>query len=153
MITIATTISDSLLKAIGPDSPPVRKAKFRNFAHAAAAIRRDARQSLKRAPKEQRRRARRRGGKIVRRAGQSGSQPGSPPHTRGRLKAAIVFDATERGAVIGPRASVVGESASAHEFGGSFKGQEFPERPFMGPALNRNLSRFADSWAGSIGEQ
>lgn len=110
------------------------KAAFRNFGHAAAAIRKSARESLVKA--------------------EGPSEPGSPPHThRGQfLKRAILFAADKEGAVIGPRESVVGQAGSAHELGGEYKGQQFPQRPFMVPALTANLDRFAQEWAGSIGE-
>lgn len=108
------------------------KAAFKNFGHAAARIRKDAAESIQRSAQA--------------------SMPGAPPHTRrGHLKRAFRFDRTKDDAVIGPRGSIVGESASAHEFGGQYKGQQFPERPFMGPALEKNLPRFADDWAGSLG--
>jgi phage gpG-like protein len=81
------------------------------------------------------------------------SAPGSPPHTRfGQLKRSIVYAAAKGEAVIGPRFSIVGESATAHEFGGSYKGEDFPKRPFMGPALDDNLTKFGSSFSGSIGE-
>ena len=81
------------------------------------------------------------------------SAPGEPPHTRrGQLKRAIRYDATKDGAVIGPLASMVGVSAEAHEFGGSFRGSTFPERPFMGPALERDLDKFAGDFTGSISQ-
>lgn len=80
------------------------------------------------------------------------STPGTPPHTRfGQLKKAIVYDSKRGEAVIGPRKSVVGLSAEAHEFGGMFKGEEYPERSFMGPALQQNLTEFGSSFQGSIG--
>lgn len=92
------------------------------------------------------------------------SAPGTPPNThriiktkkgklhRGQLNLAIAYDANKDGAIIGPVASIVGESGAAHEFGGSYKGEMYPARPFMAPALERNLDRFASGWAGSIGE-
>jgi phage gpG-like protein len=80
------------------------------------------------------------------------SAPGSPPHTRfGQLKRSIVYAAAKGEAVIGPRGSIVGESATAHEFGGNYKGEDYPGRPFMGPALDSNLTKFGSSFAGSIG--
>ena len=48
-------------------------------------------------------------------------------------------------------ASVVGQAGAAHEFGGKFYSNDYPERPFMQPALERALPRFAGEWAGSIG--
>jgi hypothetical protein len=81
------------------------------------------------------------------------SAPGSPPHTkRGQLKRAIRYDATKDGAIIGPKASMVGTSGEAHEFGGSYRGESYPERSFMGPALSRELDKFAGEFSGSIGE-
>lgn len=109
------------------------KGAYRNFGHAAASIRKDAIASIETSPES--------------------SPAGSPPHTRRRqLPNAIRYDADAEGAVIGPVFSVVGTAGEAHEIGGSYRGQIFPERPFMGPALNRNLDRFASGWAGSIGE-
>lgn len=109
------------------------KAAFRNFRHAAASIRKDAAASIERSPDP--------------------SPPGTPPHTRRRLlPRAMRYDVSKEGAVIGPRASVAGEVGSAHEFGGRYKQQDYPERPFMQPALERAIPRFAGSWRGSIGE-
>src|SRR6185369_9630139 len=84
------------------------KAAFRNFGHAAASIRKDAQSTIEKS--------------------ESASAPGTPPHTRrGLLKRAIRFDADRRRAVIGPVASLVGESGAAHEFGGEYKGEDYPE--------------------------
>lgn len=113
----------------------VDKAAFRNMGHAAARIRKDAQASMEKA---------------------AGPSPaGTPPHTRkGQLPRAITYDYSrkEQSAVVGPRASVVGEAGAAHEFGEVFRGDDFDERPFMFPALEKNLSRFAADWQGSIGE-
>ncbi len=119
------------------------KATFRNVRHAAAAIRRDAIESIQQAD--------------------GPSAPGSPPHThtggitkkgntrKGNLQRAIAYDTDKDSAVIGPRESVVGLAGQAHEMGESFHGTDYDERPFMGPALDKNLDRFASSWQGSIG--
>jgi hypothetical protein len=67
--------------------------------------------------------------------------PGKPPHTRrGQLKRAMRYsvERAEEYAAIGPRESLVGASAAAQEFGGQYKGEEYPQRPFMGPALEEN---------------
>ncbi len=113
------------------------KAALNNLRHAAAGIRKDARAEIERSP--------------------DASQPGQPPHTRhGLLKAASTIlyavDPNAMSAVIGPVASKVGQSASAHEFGGNFKGEEYPARPFMRPAMDGRLEDFAGSFTGSIGE-
>lgn len=108
---------------------------FRNLGHAAASIRKTAIDEI-----------------VV---AEGPSDPGTPPHTRRRqLKRAIKFDndKASQTAVIGPEFSIVGEAGAAHEFGGEFRGEEYPERPFMEPALETNLDRFASEWAGSIGE-
>lgn len=124
-------------------SDAAEKATFRNVGHAAAAIRKDAVESIVQAD--------------------GPSAPGSPPHThtqkttksgktrKGNLQRAIAYDADKDSAVIGPRFSVVEEAGAAHELGESFHGQDYDERPFMGPALDKNLDRFASSWQGSIG--
>ena len=109
------------------------KAVFRNFGHAAASIRKDAVASIEVSPDP--------------------STPGSPPHTRRRLlPRALRFDVDKQGAVIGPMASVAGEVGHTHEFGGPYKGEDYPERSYMLPALERALPRFAGQWHGSIGE-
>jgi hypothetical protein len=54
-------------------------------------------------------------------------------------------------AVVGPRASFVGESASGHEFGGYYRDRLLPERSFMLPALERAVPRFGGEFEGSIG--
>ena len=45
---------------------------------------------------------------------------------------------------------IVGQSARAHEFGGRYKRQRYPKRPFMGPALTKTKDRLPKHWAGSI---
>lgn len=140
------------------------KAAYKNFRHAAASIRKTAIASIKTATvapavvvrSKIRRNAKGRflkgsGKRVVRKGKLIPSPPGSPPHTRrGQLRRAIVFAATNDSAVIGPRYSVVGHAAEAHEFGGRINRNKYPERPTMGPALNRNLARFASDWAGTI---
>jgi hypothetical protein len=128
-VKLAVEISpQALLKAI-------ERAQFENLGHAAARISKDSKASLERA--------------------EGPSRPGTPPHThRGAfIRRAVRFDHDRRTktAVIGPRASVVGEVAAAHEFGGEYKDAEFPIRAFMGPALDKNIGRFASDWQGSIG--
>lgn len=100
--------------------------------------------------------------------GDGPSAPGTPPHThtggtfksgkrKGQRKLgflprsfAYFVDKSARQAVIGPRFSVVGESASAHELGGEYKGEVYPERSFAQPALEKIMPDFAD-FAISIG--
>ena len=122
------------------------KATFKNLGHAASSIRKSAIESIQ--PEE------------------GPSAPGTPPHThtggvtkkgkprKGNLQRAIVYDVDKaaQDAVIGPRASVVGEAGAAHELGGEFHGDDYPERPYMGPALETNAPRLPGEFAGSIGE-
>lgn len=78
--------------------------------------------------------------KIVR--SKAKSLPGQPPTTRrGLLKRAIRYElATDKkSVVIGPTYSLVGTAGKPHEFGGRYKGETFPERPFMGPALEEAI--------------
>lgn len=119
------------------DAKPVqRKANdgsIKALGHAAAAIRLTARRSIKRSP--------------------TYSDPGKPPHTRrGLLREAVLY-AVERDAVravIGPTYEKVGTSASAHEFGGRYRGDRYPARPFMGPALEAIRPRLPGFWAASV---
>jgi len=109
---------------------------FKNVGHAIASIAKDARGSIKVSKK-------------------TASNPGQPPKTRGqrKLKKAIrYFVNKEKGyAVAGPRKSVFGTAAKAHEFGGRYKDEVFDKRPFMQPALERAIPRFPGSFRGSIG--
>ena len=76
-------------------------------------------------------------GKI--RRGRTASSPGQPPATRrGLLRRAIRYQVADdrKSVVIGPAYSIVGTAGEAHEFGGRYKGDLFPKRPFMGPALD-----------------
>jgi len=142
----------NFVKTIGAKSPPVTSAKFRSFQHGAASTRKAARASIKTAPKGQKTGGRRKGGKKVRRAVHQAAPAGSPVRTqRGAYRKAIVYDANEDGAIIGPRASVIGTSGQAHEHGGSYRGGKYPQRPVMGPALELGAERFAANWEGAIG--
>jgi hypothetical protein len=144
MISLSVDITDNFQAAL----KAANVASFKNVSHAAASIRKAEIASFQVA------------------AGPS--QPGTPPHTHpgivrsgkrkgqqrlGQFPKAIAFyvDKEKGEAVIGPRGSIAGTSASAHEFGGEYKGEEYPARPFAGPALKANVDRFAASWAGSIG--
>jgi len=114
-----------------------KTAEFRNLGHAAASIRKDAVASIKTSDEP--------------------SPPGEPPHTRGKgkrrrvLPRAIRFEITDGAAVIGPRASIAGQAGEPHEHGGTYRGQAFPRRPTMLPALQRAAPRIGSRWAGTIG--
>lgn len=112
------------------------EASYRNLTHAAFSIGKKAKASIRKSKWP--------------------SNPGEPPHTRGKgrknLRAAIFTAPDRENPVVGPRASVVGQSGMAHEFGGKYEGDDYDERPFMLPALEASLDRFAEDWRGSIGE-
>jgi hypothetical protein len=111
------------------------RATFKNLGHAAARVMRDARAKFEKSAEP--------------------SEPGQPPHTRkGQMPRSIRFDVSRpaQSAVIGPRESIVGESGAAHELGETFHDDDFVERPFMLPALEDNVDRFASDWGYSIGE-
>ncbi len=81
------------------------------------------------------------------------SQAGKPPHSRrGQIQRATLYDVDRAAgvAVIGPEASIVGTSAEPEEFGGEYKKQRYPERPFMGPALNSNLDLIPAGWSDTV---
>ena len=131
MISFAIQIVDRLARV----KAAADKAGYRNLGHAAASLRKTAVESIETSDEP--------------------SAPGEPPHTRrGQLPRAIRFDVdrTNQEAVIGPRASVVGEAGAAHEFGEEFRGTDYDERPYMGPALDASLDRFAADWKGTIGD-
>jgi len=70
------------------------------------------------------------------------SLPGEPPTTRrGLMRKAIRYElaADKKSVVIGPAASIVGTAGQPHEHGGRYKGESYPERPFMGPALQEAI--------------
>lgn len=83
------------------------------------------------------------------------SEAGSPPHTRGKRKGfrrGILYarEGKDRG-VVGTAYSKLGKSGEVHEHGGKRGKNTYQPRPFMGPAMERNLDRFAKGWAGSLG--
>ena len=109
------------------------RAIVNGLGHAGALIRKIARQSIK--------------------PGAKASAAGQPPHTRrGQLKRAILFTVERKAerVVIGPAAEMVGDSGKAHEFGGLFRGQRYPIRPFMRPALDESLPRLPAFWRTSV---
>ena len=79
--------------------------------------------------------------------------PGTPPNTRrGQLKRSIVYamDKQRGVALIGPDFDIVGVAGKAHEFGGRFRRERYPKRPFMGPALEKVKDRLPSLWANSV---
>jgi phage gpG-like protein len=110
-----------------------KQGNFKSLGHAAAAIRLVARRNIRRR--------------------KTASMPGSPPNTRrGRLKQSIRYalDKQRGVALIGPDFEVVGTAGKAHEFGGLFRREMYPKRPFMGPALEKVKDRLPSMWSSSI---
>lgn len=115
------------------------KGVFRALSHAAASIRSTAMRLIQKSKRH------------------DPSLPGEPVHTRRGLAKradAILFDASDREdeAIIGFAGHALGESMHVHEFGGRYKGVDYPARPTMWPALEVNVTRFADEFRGTIGE-
>lgn len=129
------SIKVTIIERLHAIQAAAHKAAADKLAHAAAGIRKDARALITRS--------------------KFASSVGTPPHTRrGQLRNAIIYqvDKPNLTAIIGPRVEVAGTAGAAHEFGGSYKGQQYPQRPFMAPAMTGRLAQFAGSFAGSIGE-
>ena len=144
MFTLTVTTQDMTQNVVAAAD----KAAYANFAHAAASIRKHARESIKTRPAKRGRDIK---GRFKHVRSRNASPAGTPPLTKRRLLPnAIVYDADKFGAIIGPRYARAGTVGEAHEFGGKYKSNKYPARPFMGPALQANLSRFAGSWRNSI---
>jgi hypothetical protein len=89
------------------------------------------------------------------------SRPGRPPHTQtGFLKDDILYrlDAPVESVVAGPWRSPW--LNMLHEFGGRGKRTpshgggwgSYPARPFMGPALEKNIDHIPDEWRDTVHE-
>lgn len=79
------------------------------------------------------------------------SAPGQAPYTHSlRLRKAIQYKATKRRAVVGPSKRVIGIVGGVHERGGTYKGQRFAARPFMGPAASEAAKKIPKIWRQSI---
>ena len=81
------------------------------------------------------------------------SLPGQPPHSRrGLLKRGLLFGVERDGksVLVGPGFRFVGESMSAHEFGGKYRKERYPKRPLMGPSLKESAPRLAKMWDGAV---
>jgi hypothetical protein len=109
------------------------RASITTLGHAGAAIRLAARHSIRKS--------------------RGPSAPGTPPHTRkGRFRSAIRYAITSdrESVVVGPDHTLVADAGGAHEFGGRYRDEHYPRRPFMGPALERVKDRLPPMWAGSV---
>jgi hypothetical protein len=130
----------------------VGRAGAKNLSRAGSFIRRAARSSLRRRKKV--------------------SPPGEPPsvHTQDRVATLkniwFVFEPRQRSVVVGPlkleRSRLEGSNRptvpSLHELGGTAvvtirkrkRRAKYAPRPFMGPAMERELPKFVGLWANSV---
>ena len=130
MIAVNVKVTDTSKKVIAAKD----KGAYRSFSHAAASIRRDAADSI-----------------LKRKDKRKASPPGTPPLTHAEFaKKAIWFEATKEGAVVGFRKSIIGLVGAIHEHGLTEEGRQYPPRPTMAPALERNIERFHRDWQHSI---
>jgi hypothetical protein len=132
------------------------KAKYKNLNHAGASLRKTAIESIVFTKEFDGWRSFKRGDGKGRRKRMYKSAPvGSPifgHRNRSLFRRGIKYDVTADTAVIGPAASILGQVMELHEFGGERYGHHYEPRPVMGPALDKNIDRFAASWQSSIGE-
>jgi phage gpG-like protein len=129
MIAVKVTTKKSIDKV----KRKAEQGNFKSLGHAAATIRLIARRSIRRR--------------------QTAAMPGSPPHTRqGQLKRSIMYaiDKQRGVALIGPSFDFVGTAGKAHEFGGRYRRERYPKRPFMGPALEKVKDRLPSLWASRM---
>lgn len=73
------------------------------------------------------------------------------------LRASIIYnvDVKNQRALIGPSGTAIGNLGRLHEFGGvgpafQNEGRKYPARPFMRPALQKNLPSIAERWRTSL---
>lgn len=129
MISIRTRYRDNTSRV----KRKAQSANFESLRHAAAALRITARRKIRRRKRP--------------------APAGSPPHTHtGRLKRAIRYevDRAADSALIGPAYDVVGLAGAAHEHGGRYRGDRYPARPFMRPALESLRPRLPRHWAARV---
>lgn len=129
-MTVTTTDSTHKVKAAAD------RATYENIRHAAFSIAKAARASITKSADP--------------------STSGKPPRTRagprGIRRAIRVGMEGRDAAVVGTMHSAFGPAGEILEHGGR-RGDTFMEpRPFMAPALEDNLDRFANSFRGAIGE-
>lgn len=132
MIGMTATVVDETHKV----KAAADRSTYENIRHAAFSIAKAARKSITKSKKP--------------------STPGRPPRTRagpkGIRRAIRVGMEGKDAAVVGTMYSAFGTAGEVLEHGGR-RGETFMEpRPFMEPALEDNLDRFAKSFGGSIGE-
>ena len=110
-------------------------ANYQNLGHAGASIRRTMVKGIRKSERY--------------------AKPGKPIHTRaGLARKAIRFavDREAETAVVGPRASIIGDALSVHEHGGRYRRRRYLKRPFAFPALLESIPRLGPTWSGTIGK-
>jgi hypothetical protein len=110
-----------------------RSSSIRSLNHAAGAVRLTAKRSIRKSSHS--------------------SSAGSPPNTRrGLIRGSIRFavDKKAQYALIGTSYLIAGVSGKPHEHGGSFRGENYPQRAFMMPALRKNKDRINEFWKNSV---
>lgn len=83
------------------------------------------------------------------------SPKGTPiysPEGKAKRPGAILFfvSDSEDFSVVGFSEGMMADSMRPHEHGGEYRGQTFPARPTMGPALEINSVRFADDFVDNL---
>jgi len=84
------------------------------------------------------------------------SPPGTSPNSRqGAFRNAIQYavDKYRISCLIGPSADIVADVGQPMEFGGLFRGQHYPVRPTMKPALDIVMPRLPEFWKDSVKAQ
>ena len=85
------------------------------------------------------------------------SPPGEPPLTKnGLLPRSILYSLDTSAGVprvfVGPTQNLMGTSMQPHEHGGSYRGHDYPARPFMGPALGKEAGELPGLLAEEYGK-
>lgn len=66
------------------------------------------------------------------------------------MRQAVAYDVSDDDAIVGFKASFVGDVGHADEFGGEFRDQRYPKRPSLLPALERNEDEFVANFGGAL---
>ena len=137
------------------------KAARRILMRMGAFIRRSARQSIRRPRRKPQTQWNRHDWAYFKKTGKKpamASRPGGPPRSpRGKLKNTIRFqyDPDDQSVVIGPVQEGTADVPGTIEQGGRIRvgrmhGKDMAARPYMGPALMKELPKLAPMWANSI---
>lgn len=129
MIAIKVTFTNGTTKVLRA----IEEEKYNSLKHASYSIRKDAKESIKK---------------------KRGASPeGEPPHAHKEFFRRALWAAIERNrweSLIGFRYSKIETVGAIHEHGLKEEGRDYPVRPTMLPALERNLGRFHEDWRASL---